>query len=136
MTEGFVPEEVPVRRGRRNPELRAAIEAGMVDEDMTREANEPEQAEAVWHYTGLMEGDMMAASISTQIRIGDDEAWVRVAAQTTVQPGEDSEDTFVRLGDEVNDKVIRLAIAHGESVMALAPPPEPEPAAGRIQRRR
>ncbi len=145
MSEGFIPDEIPVRRGRRDPELarqlRAAGEVVRVDADLVvdDQASEgPENAEAVYEYTGLAEGDTMAAKITTEIMIGDERAWVSVGAQTRVLEGEDSEATFIRLGDTVNENVLRLANAHAEAIQeleAVAPPAEPTPP-GRIVRRR
>lgn len=59
----------------------------------------------------LYPGDIMMAKSSISMEVAGQEAWFTVGAQTRVQPHETEEDTFMRLGSSVTERVLDLAAA-------------------------
>lgn len=108
----------PVRRGRRRPEL---IEQ-MAEPD---ELPEVEMDDAQLGDAGISEpdelpvllpGDIVLAKSSVSLDINGQEAWFTYGVQTRVQPGEDEENTFMRVGAVVNTRVLDLAAAAEEEI--------------------
>lgn len=96
----FDPNDIPVVRGRRDPELASRLEAETI-------ADDPGEAEQSW--MGLMEGDSIIAKVSLSAPTALGEAWFTYGSTTHVMPGESEQDAFERLADVVNTRVIDLA---------------------------
>jgi len=96
MAEGFDPNEAPVRRGRRDPELALQLEAGL---------SESQEQEGVY---GLVAGDELVYKITEeQVNpLTQKDRWVTFGAKTTVQIGEDEPTAFTRLVTLVHGRMI------------------------------
>lgn len=112
MAEGFDEAQVPVRRGRRNPEL--AMELQAAGADLTNDhAGHDEDTQFIHETTSdsgiLLPGDscMAKVTIAAQTPLGD--GWFTYATQTHVMQGEIEEDTYMRLSEVVNTRVLDLA---------------------------
>jgi hypothetical protein len=108
MSEGFSPDEVPVRRGRRNPQIEAAM---LADDDPSADAGTP----ADQSYIGLSAGDTVFGKITRANRNQVGETWTTFGAQAQVLEGETFPDTFARIADVIIEGVGALEEANTEA---------------------
>lgn len=95
--------QIPTRRGRRDPELAAMIDAdNIMGED--QEGGSPEHG---GDYQ-LLPGDVIMAKTTLAYRTPMGDAWSTFGAQTHVMEGEDVDDAFDRVAAIVNSGVIEL----------------------------
>lgn len=99
-TDLFDPSDVPVARGRRDPELQSRLEA----EDMMPDPGDPDQS-----WASLAPGDSVIAKVSISAPTALGEAWFTYGATTHLFDGESEDEAFSRLSDVVNTRVIDLA---------------------------
>jgi hypothetical protein len=102
MSEGFNPSNIPTARGRRDPQIQAAL---LEDDDPMADANEPSDVS----YYGLVPGDTVMAktTFASNTRYGD--VWHTYGAQSRVLDGEPEENAFARVAEVVNTRVLDLA---------------------------
>jgi hypothetical protein len=96
MAEGFDPNDAPVRRGRRDPQLALELEAGL---------SESQEQEGVY---GLVAGDELVYKI-TEEQVNpatQKDRWVTFGAKTSVLPGESEPDAFTRLVTLVHGRMV------------------------------
>ena len=102
MTEGFDPSNAPTARGRRDPRIEAAM---LEDDDPMAGAGEPADTE----FFGLAPGDTVMAKVTFSANTDVGEAWYTYGTQTRVLENESEEDTFNRVAEVVNTRVLSLA---------------------------
>lgn len=105
--------DVPTRRGRRDPELAAMLDAGRLEQD-DQDVEAPSEVEY-----SLMPGDSVMAKTTLAYRTPMGDAWSTFGAQTHVMQGEDDEDAFERVAGIVNAGVIALGSDAVERVTEL-----------------
>jgi hypothetical protein len=110
-TEGFNPDEVPVRRGRRDPQLAAAM---LDDDDQLADAGTPNDQT----YIGLSAGDTVFGKITRAGRNTAGEVWTTFGAQAQVLEGETFPDTFARVAEVIVDGVSALEANNNEAQAA------------------
>lgn len=97
--EGFDPDrEIPVRRGRRDPDM--AIALGLDDN-----ADHTEQDDLPM----LSTGDVVSAKVTLQVQIGKNDAWFTYEVKTRVMPGESEEEVSERVKLITNTRVLENA---------------------------
>ena len=102
MSEGFDPSENPARRGRRDPELAAAM---LEDDRALAQAGEPGDQT----YLGLVAGDLVQGKITFAAKTPLGDVWYSWGAQTQVLPGETLDSTNERVSAVVTDAVLEMA---------------------------
>jgi hypothetical protein len=105
--------DVPTRRGRRDPELAAMLDAGRLEQD-DQDVEAPSEVEY-----SLMPGDSVMAKTTLAYRTPMGDAWSTFGAQTHVMQGEDDEDAFERVAGIVNAGVIALGTDAVERVTEI-----------------
>jgi hypothetical protein len=101
MTEGFDPD-AQARRGRRNPELAAAM---LADDDPSADAGMPsDQA-----YIGLSAGDTVFGKVTFASRTDLGDSWYTYGSQSQVLAGETAETAYERISAVITDGVMALA---------------------------
>lgn len=93
---------IPVRRGRRDPELAAMLDAEQLQED-ERDGQAPSDTEFL-----LLPGDAIMAKTTLAYRTSMGDAWSTFGAQTHLLEGEDVDDAYERVAAVVNSGVIAL----------------------------
>lgn len=101
---------IPTRRGRRDPELQAQLDAEgtMLGDDQNMVGEDQGEAPGVADYA-LMPGDVVMAKTTLAYPTATGDAWSTFGAQTHVMQGETVDDTFERLSVIVNSGVIELS---------------------------
>jgi len=95
--------QIPTRRGRRDPELAAMIDAeSIMDNDQ-----EGQMAPAGEQYS-LLPGDVIMAKTTLAYRTPMGDAWSTFGAQTHLLDNEDIDEAFDRVAAIVNSGVIEL----------------------------
>ena len=102
MTEGFDPSEAPTRRGRRDPQLAAAM---LEDDDQLAGAGEA----ADQSFIGLAAGDTVMGKVTFAAKTPLGDAWYTYGAQSQVLQGETSDDAYARVGHVITEGVMDLA---------------------------
>jgi hypothetical protein len=95
--------DIPTRRGRRDPELAAMLDA----DNLVDEPHEAQSAPLDTDYQ-LYPGDVIMGKTTLAYRTPMGDAWSTFGAQTHVMQGEDVDGAFERLSAIVNSGVIEL----------------------------
>lgn len=96
--------DVPTRRGRRDPELAAAMldaDRGIEYDDQDSQA--PSEVEFL-----LLPGDQVMGKTTLAYRTPMGDAWSTFGTQTHIMQGEDADDAYERVAAVVNSGVIAL----------------------------
>lgn len=89
--------ETHTTRGRRDPEIAAALLEGDEDDSLDDYGDGP----AEQGYYGLVEGDTIIAKVAFNSETALGEAWTTFGATTRQLPGESTDDALLRLRDVV-----------------------------------
>lgn len=89
--------ETHTTRGRRNPEIAAALLEGDGDESL----DDYNEGQGDQSFYGLVEGDTLVAKVAFNGETALGEAWTTFGATTRQLPGETTEDALLRLRDVV-----------------------------------
>lgn len=113
MPEG--PNPGPSRRGRRDPQLAAALDVVMEDGDLIEETGEEGPDEEVL----LLPGDVIAMKVTHQVTFDGHDSWIAYGVQSRVQDGESEEEAFGRVNLVVNTRVLDAAADAYEKVSEM-----------------
>ena len=108
----------PVRRGRRDPEIAAALEAEMAVEDQLNDETAGEGGapdEGVF----LFPGDVVSIKVTHAANFDSEDSWYAYGIQTRVGEHESEQDVFERASTIVNTRVLDLVATSEESVLAM-----------------